>query len=153
MLGRVVGQAVAMAEFTWAGVCLDCSDAEELARFYAAVFGWEVVARDEPDSRAGGSGWVCMSGPSAGPTVSFQGEQWYRPPVWPEATGSQTKMMHFEVAVDDLDLAVATVIEAGGREASPQPVDRDRRELRVMLDPAGHPFCLCVEQPQDLTTT
>jgi hypothetical protein len=56
-------------------------------------------------------------------------------------------MMHFEVEVNDLDAAVLTVIEAGGSEASPQPADRDPGELRVMLDPAGHPFCLCLVAP------
>lgn len=136
-----------MAEFTWAGVCLDCRDAEELSRFYGSVFGWIVVASDSPESRVGGAGWICMTGAPGGPTVSFQSERWYRPPVWPEAAGAQTKMMHFEVEVNDLDAAVLTVIEAGGSEASPQPADRDPGELRVMLDPAGHPFCLCLVAP------
>jgi len=113
-----------------------------MARFYAAVFGWEVTGRDSPDARRGGSGWICMSGPTGGPSVSFQAEDWYEPPTWPEAAGEPTKMMHFEVAVDDLDAAVDVVIRAGGCVAPTQPPDRDRRELRVMLDPAGHPFCL-----------
>jgi hypothetical protein len=26
-----------------------------------------------------------------------------------------------------------------------QPADRDRTRLRIMLDPAGHPFCLFVD--------
>jgi hypothetical protein len=53
-------------------------------------------------------------------------------------------MMHFELLVDDLEAAVDLVVDAGGTEASPQPLDRDPRRLRVMLDPAGHPFCLFV---------
>lgn len=51
-------------------------------------------------------------------------------------------MMHFEVQVDDVDTAVEMVVSLGGQQAEPQPPDRDRRTLRVMLDPAGHPFCL-----------
>jgi hypothetical protein len=54
-------------------------------------------------------------------------------------------MMHFEVLVDDLDAAVQLVLECGGIEALHQPPDRDRRRLRFMLDPAGHPFCLLVD--------
>ncbi|HVE93747.1 MAG TPA: VOC family protein, partial [Acidimicrobiales bacterium] len=81
----------------WAGICLDCRDAEAMARFYGDVFGWEVTARDAPEDRLGGSGWICMSGPPGGPSVSFQAEEWYEPPVWPEAPHAQTKMMHFEV--------------------------------------------------------
>ncbi len=123
-------------------MCIDCADAEELARFYCEVFGWVETGRDDPDTRAGGSGWIAVSGPDGGPAVSFQAEEWYQPPTWPEAHGPQTKMMHFEVAVDDLDAATALVVRAGGRVAPHQPDDRDPRHLRVMLDPAGHPFCL-----------
>ena len=81
-----------------------------------------------------------MSGPDGGPAVSFQAEAWYEAPSWPETPGRPTKMMHFEVGVEDLDLAVAKVIEAGGRFALEQPEGRD--DIRVVLDPAGHPFCL-----------
>jgi predicted enzyme related to lactoylglutathione lyase len=114
-----------------------------MARFYGEVFGWEITSRDSPDSRLGGSGWVCMSGPPGGPSVSFQAEKWYEPPKWPEVSGAQAKMMHFEVVVDDVEAAVELVVRAGGRVAPTQPTDRDPYELRVMLDPAGHPFCLC----------
>jgi predicted enzyme related to lactoylglutathione lyase len=51
-------------------------------------------------------------------------------------------MMHFEVAVDDLDAAVALVVAAGGQIAPSQPANRDPERLRVVLDPTGHPFCL-----------
>lgn len=113
-----------------------------MARFYAEVFGWDVTARDSPDDRLGGSGWIAMSGTDGGPAVSFQAEEWYEPPTWPEVHDAQTKMMHFEIAVDDVDAAVAVVVQAGGRVAPHQPRDRDQNQLRVMLDPAGHPFCL-----------
>lgn len=128
---------------TWDGLCLDCADAEEMARFYAEVFGWEVAARDSPEGRAGGAGWILMSGPAGAPSLSFQAEEWYQPPQWPEVEGGQAKMMHLEVTVDDLDAAVALVVRAGGRVAPDQPADRDSTQLRVVLDPAGHPFCLC----------
>jgi small subunit ribosomal protein S16 len=50
-----------------------------------------------------------------------------------------------EIPVDDLPAAIHYVVALGGREASPQPVDRDQGQLRVMLDPAGHPFCLIAD--------
>lgn len=127
----------------WGGLCLDCDDAEAMARFYGELFGWRITGRDSPEDRAGGSGWISMSGPAGGPAVSFQAEEWYEPPTWPEEPGRASKMMHFEVGVEDMDAAVAAVIHAGGREAWPQPPDRDPTQLRVMLDPAGHPLCLC----------
>jgi catechol 2,3-dioxygenase-like lactoylglutathione lyase family enzyme len=120
----------------WRGLCLDCADAEELAAFYARVLGWEIAARDED------GGWILLRSPEGGVTLSFQAEDWYRPPVWPEQSDAQAKMLHLEIEVDDVDAAVATVVAAGGRIAPNQPPDRDPRQLRVMLDPAGHPFCL-----------
>ena len=45
-----------------------------------------------------------------------------------------------DIAVNDLDAAVAWAIEAGATLADYQPQER----VRVMPDPAGHPFCLVV---------
>lgn len=116
-----------------------------MAQFYADVFRWQVADRDEPSSRSGGAGWILMRQPDGGPTVSLQAEPWYQAPTWPEEEGVQTKMMHFEVVVDDLEAAIRLVLRAGGRIAVHQPRDRDLDRLRIMLDPAGHPFCLCQE--------
>ena len=46
-------------------------------------------------------------------------------------------MMHLDIEVDDLDAAAAAAL--GARVAEYQPRDN----IRVLLDPAGHPFCLC----------
>jgi hypothetical protein len=46
--------------------------------------------------------------------------------------------LHLDVAVDDLPAAVARAERLGARPASYQPQEL----VRVMLDPAGHPFCL-----------
>ena len=126
-----------MNRITWTTVTLDCSDAEVLASFYAALLGWEINARD-------GKGWLQVLDPAGGVGLNFQAEDNYEPPTWPDQSGMQTKMLHFELLVDDIDAAVATVMQCGGTEARWQPPDRDRRRLRVMLDPAGHPFCLYV---------
>lgn len=135
--------ASADARVHWGGVCIDCADAEELACFYSQLLGWEIVARDTPDTRKGGAGWVALRDPTGGIGLSFQAEEWYQPPTWPEEPGSQTKMLHFEMGADDLEAAVALVVSLGGRVAPHQPEDRANDKLRVMLDPAGHPFCLC----------
>ena len=125
----------------WASVCIDCADADEMAEFYSRLLGWEIAGRDTPATRKGGAGWVALRDPAGGIALSFQAEEWYQPPVWPEQPGAQTKMLHFDIEVDDLEAAVAYVVAAGGKVAAHQPKDRSH-DLRVMLDPAGHPFCL-----------
>ena len=119
------------------GVCIDCRNADELAAFYAELLGWNVVATD-------GDNWYQLRPSQGGPTLTIQGESWYEPPIWPEKPGRQHKMMHFEIEVTDLDAVVGRAIAAGATEAADQPVDRDRSRIRIMLDPAGHPFCLFV---------
>jgi catechol 2,3-dioxygenase-like lactoylglutathione lyase family enzyme len=119
-----------------ASVCLDCVDAEQLAAFYCRLLGWEVTARD-------GTGWFQVGdGRPGGVGINIQSEPWYRPPVWPERDGEQTKMLHFEIIVDDLGAAVEHAEACGAVPAAHQPPDRDPDGLRVMFDPAGHPFCL-----------
>ena len=86
-----------------------------------------------------------LRNPDGGIGLNLQAEQAYEPPVWPEQTGRQAKMMHFEVLVDGLDAAVDLVARCGGTQAAHQPADRDGARIRVMLDPAGHPFCLFVD--------
>ena len=119
----------------WTGVCIDCADGRELADFYALLFGWQITATD-------GAGWFQLGDPGGGVHLNIQADEWYEPPVWPEVSGAQTKMMHFEIYVEDTDAAVAHAITCGAREATAQPATRDPRTLRVMVDPAGHPFCL-----------
>ena len=47
-------------------------------------------------------------------------------------------MLHLDFATDDVDAAVEWAIEAGATVAEYQP----QPHVKVMLDPAGHPFCL-----------
>ena len=47
-------------------------------------------------------------------------------------------MMHLDIEVDDLETAGARAVAAGAALADFQPQD----DVRVYLDPAGHPFCL-----------
>jgi catechol 2,3-dioxygenase-like lactoylglutathione lyase family enzyme len=118
----------------WAAVCIDCADAEEMAAFYGRLLGWEVTATD-------GHGWVGMRDPEGGRSLLFQAEEAYRPPTWPERPEGQDKMLHLEIQVDDLDAAVAFAVDAGARLADHQP----QEGVRVMFDPAGHPFCLFLD--------
>ena len=118
----------------WVGLALDCADAPAMARFYEGLLGFDV--------HEVGPRWAQLFDPAGGVHLNIQGEDWYRPPTWPEQPGELTKMMHFEVQVDDLEAAVALAIDAGGTENPWQPPTRNRERMRIMLDPAGHPLCL-----------
>jgi len=120
----------------WIGLTIDCEWAEPMARFYEGLLGFEVRYLE-----AGGR-WAQLFHPDGGVHLNIQGDARYQPPTWPEEPGELTKMMHFEVLVDDLDEALTRALELGGTEAQWQPPDRNRDRLRVMLDPAGHPLCL-----------
>lgn len=48
-------------------------------------------------------------------------------------------MMHLDIQVEDLDTAAADTVALGARAAGFQP----QNNVRTLLDPAGHPFCLC----------
>lgn len=122
------------------GPTLDAADAVGLALFYERLLGWPITDRSN-GPRPGyppGDGWALLRSPSGDSKIYIQGAQHYRPPVWPPVPGEQQMMMHLDIAVDDLDAGVAWAIDAGARLAEYQPQDR----VRVMLDPAGHPFCL-----------
>jgi catechol 2,3-dioxygenase-like lactoylglutathione lyase family enzyme len=114
-------------------VCIDCADAAAMAAFYARLLGWEITIA-EPE-------WVLLCDPAGGTGLSFQAEADYRPPTWPEQPSAQDKMLHLDIKVDDLDAAVEHALAAGARLADHQPQER----VRVMLDPAGHPFCLFLD--------
>jgi catechol 2,3-dioxygenase-like lactoylglutathione lyase family enzyme len=109
---------------------LGAPDPRALGAFYARLLGWTVV-EDEPT-------WVMLRPPAGGTGLSFQREPDYVPPVWPPAPGEQQMMAHLDIAVDDVAAGVAWALEAGARLAEPQP----QAHVRVLLDPAGHPFCL-----------
>ncbi len=50
-------------------------------------------------------------------------------------------MLHLDILVDDLAAAGAHALACGAVLASYQP----QADVRVYLDPAGHPFCLFVQ--------
>jgi catechol 2,3-dioxygenase-like lactoylglutathione lyase family enzyme len=117
------------------GVCIDCApdQFENVVAFYVAALGAEVVHHEQK--------WASLCDPR-GTFINVQAQDWYEPPVWPEHRTGQTKMIHFECGVKDMDAAVALVVRSGGAVAPYQPYDRDPAQLLVVFDPAGHPFCL-----------
>ena len=120
-----------MAIARYPGFVIDCPDPAVLANFYGAMLGWKVEVRS-------GSDWAEIRA-DYGDCISFQQVEGYTPPRWPGQEIPQ--QMHLDVIVDDLDAAEAAVLELGATKHEHQPGTK----FRVFLDPAGHPFCLCVD--------
>jgi catechol 2,3-dioxygenase-like lactoylglutathione lyase family enzyme len=115
-------------------VVLDSPDARELADFYRRLLGWP-TGSDEPE-------WVTLKAPGGGAGLSFQTESSYVAPTWPAGPGDPQMMAHLDIEVDDLDEAGAYATTVGAVQADFQP----QADVRVFLDPAGHPFCLFVSE-------
>jgi len=105
---------------------IDCADPERLAAFYAELLGMQVAVAN--------ADYAMLTG--EGPALGFGRVEGYEPPAWPNPDG--TKRFHLDVAVEDLAAAEERALALGARLADPQPGDT----WRVLLDPAGHPFCL-----------
>jgi catechol 2,3-dioxygenase-like lactoylglutathione lyase family enzyme len=118
----------------WWGTSIESPDPAALGSFYSQLLEWPVV-HEEP-------GTTIVSAPEGPIYLVFQAASGYQPPVWPPEDGDQRPMMHFDFQVDDLDAAVADALALGATIAAHQP----QPHVRVLLDPAGHPFCLCREQ-------
>jgi catechol 2,3-dioxygenase-like lactoylglutathione lyase family enzyme len=117
----------------WWGVVLEAPDGPALARFYSGLLGWP-IAKEEPDGAA-------IQVPGTSSYLGFDSSPDYEPPVWPAAGGQPRQMMHLDIAVDDVAAAVADALELGATLADFQP----QADVRVLLDPAGHPFCLYLD--------
>jgi catechol 2,3-dioxygenase-like lactoylglutathione lyase family enzyme len=120
-----------MGKINLVAVSLDSADFRKLADFYVKLLGGEIVHEF-------GEHGVKVSVPGTDVCLNFLEAEGYVPPVWPEEPGKPQQMEHLDFAVDDLAAAVARAVELGAKEAPQQFIP----EIRVMLDPAGHPFCL-----------
>lgn len=115
------------------GVVLEAPDAGELAEFYSRLLD-RPIEKSEP-------GWAVLLPVVGVGYLAFQTDDDYVRPVWPTTPGAQQMMMHLDIEVDDLASAVEDAVDLGAEVAEFQP----QETVRVLLDPAGHPFCLYVD--------
>jgi len=112
---------------------LNTPDPEALAAFWARLVGGTPVEWYD--------GWVTLEPPPHGQRLSFQRSS--------TGTEDSPARAHFDVLVDDLELAHDAVMGAGGTyieerwSRRPGPGD-EPIPWRVYTDPDGHPFCLVV---------
>lgn len=116
-----------IARMAW--TCIDCPDPADLAAFYSQVLDWPITHADEE--------WVALTA-ADGQMLCFQRVFDYRAPQWPGQEHPQQE--HLDLWVDDLDAGESAVLALGATKHPVQPGE----SFRVYLDPADHPFCLCL---------
>jgi len=114
----------------WWGVVLEAPDPHALLVFWSAIL-------DKPIYDEGESGGV-LDLQEGVAYLSVQKADVYEPPVWPPEPGKPGIQLHLDIEVSDLAAAVEHAVELGATVADFQP----QEDVRVLLDPAGHPFCL-----------
>jgi predicted enzyme related to lactoylglutathione lyase len=118
-----------MATARFGLTALDCSDPSVLADFWAALLGGEVTHSNDE---------FCAVEAEGGMLVAVKVEN-YMPPTWPDP--AVPKQMHLHLKVDDLDAAETDAVHLGARVTTEQT---NPEHWRILLDPAGHPFCLAI---------
>ncbi|MDN5585963.1 MAG: VOC family protein [Brevibacterium sp.] len=106
-------------------VTLDAPNAALLGDFYSAVLGWPVAYSDE--------NYAMLTGPSHALGIGTIAD--YKRPDWPDYGHKQ---FHLDLAAESIEAAAARCVELGAERADPQPGET----WVVLLDPAGHPFCI-----------
>ncbi len=117
-----------------ASVSLDCNDPAALAEFYGTLLGMRRVF-ETPDGRI-----TALSDGTLAVTM-MQVEN-HVAPTWPDP--GQQQQVHLDISVTDLERAVTSAVTLGATEAGHQPAPE---AWRVLIDPAGHPFCLTTVTP------
>jgi hypothetical protein len=112
------------------GISLDCPDPQQLADFYRELLGGSQLWAKDSSVGIEVTGAVLIA----------QRVDGYAPPDWPG-----TAIVHLDLTADDLGAAETRAVELGAT----LPVQPDPR-WRVLLDPAGHPFCLTPFTPESL---
>jgi hypothetical protein len=113
-------------------VALDCPDPGHLSAFYKAVLDLELLFSS--------ADFVALNG--AGVLLTFERVDDHQRPTWP--AGPVPKQLHLDLTVIDLDAEEARILALGATKAEVQP---NPDKWRVLIDPAGHPFCLTIVKP------
>ena len=114
------------------GIGLDCDDPLQLSNFWASLLSAEIIYSSD-------SVVVVEVGNLF--LNAYRVED-YVPPSWPN--GPTPKQVHIDIDVDDLSLAELRATQLGATRAEWQP---NPDSYLVLLDPAGHPFCITTQFP------
>jgi catechol 2,3-dioxygenase-like lactoylglutathione lyase family enzyme len=110
-------------------VVLDCDEPAQLAAFWSALLGREIVEQTDE--------WWELAPLDGGVAVAFQRVGKHRPP-----NARRPQQLHLDVDVADLDAAERAALALGAVPLG-ETHPGGGKPWRVYTDPAGHPFCLC----------
>lgn len=121
---------------------LDCAEPRELAEFYRRLLGWDYAPGHEgvdPD----GDDFLLLIDPDRPVRLAFQRSDAV---VAPWRVGAR---VHVDLDVEDLDVAHEDAVRLGARPLTGTPAEEGHADdpFRVYADPSGHPFCLCLPDP------
>ena len=123
-----------VADIAVRSVVFDCDDPAALARFYHALLGGALHTEDPA--------WCEVRLDSVPVKLAFQLVPHYQRPQWPDGVPQQ---LHLDLTVGDLEAASARAVALGAQRVG-EPVDEGASVFLVHFDPAGHPFCFCVDR-------
>jgi predicted enzyme related to lactoylglutathione lyase len=116
-----------MGVMTNLGLVLDCSDPDELAKFWAPALGYTIV---------GGAGAYVMLLPSEpGPPQMLLQRV-------PEPKSVKNRM-HLDIHVVDIDAEAERLEGLGARRVSSSPYEESGTHWHLMADPEGNELCVC----------
>lgn len=114
----------------WWGVVIEAPDPGVVLHFYSELLDVPIYNETETGGALDFGQGVAY--------LAVQKADVYEPPGWPLEPGRPGMQLHLDFEVSDLAAAVEHAVELGATLAEFQPQD----DVRVLLDPAGHPFCL-----------
>ncbi len=115
-------------------LCIDCTDAERVAQFWADVLGWEVINTGFQKTEHGRDG-ATIGAPGGGPLeIDFR---WV-----PDGAKTTKNRLHLDINPTDRDQGaeLERLLELGAR---PVDVGQSEASWHVLTDPEGNEFCLC----------
>lgn len=108
-------------------IVIDCNNLEETTRFYKELLDLVETFND-------GEFITLETKKKVGVRLIFQKVENYLPPQ-----NMEKQMLHLDLAVDNLEKYVELAINLGAKIYKEQFFD----SIKIMIDPAGHTFCLC----------
>ncbi|MEO7269509.1 MAG: VOC family protein [Knoellia sp.] len=125
---------------------LDCERPRELAEFYRQFLGLVYRPGDElpTDGSADDADWLVLTQPDGTRQLAFQQVERLEPTTWPDdAVPQQLHVDYLVGSVEELEEHRATAVRLGATLRLDRS-DDEEEPLYVLVDPAGHTFCLFV---------